>query len=1374
MTNTPPNPPPEPSEGSASVFRKLVNFLRKPSTLVVGGVLVSLGVATYGGVNYFVYKKLSPLLSTELSKLLGREVRVGEVESFSLNHIRIGQSSIPTTETDVDRADIDGLMVQINPLPMLIGKAFTVDVTIDNPNLYIEQDQSGKWVVLPEVDWEEELNLPIDIKANFRLNNGNISVLPYGFKEQVKIVAGGKAGYLYKSNDNQQVSYDLDVDLLSSAVNVKGETNIKSWQTQAELMINQLSLPELVALVPNLPLTLNSGIVDSNLKIDLPSLEAIEGTEGVGSFEVSNIEAGVKALPVPIQLNLGLDFVGQTVKFKDTKISLGDVVTEIEGSVNWQEGYDIDVNLNPFILKSLSKILPVNLPVNLDGEIEGKIRLTGEIKSPLLTGTINNSKPLLIEKTAIRDFKTVFQANLNEINLKQFQVKQTVGGEITATGKVDIGILRSLEEKKAIDWQKMPVDLQFKANIPGEKIVNPYYTSPQNVSLGIINAQGKFSGTLGKPKGKIEWSAPGIINVSGQNISGRGAILLERENILVEDTVLTSNEGNITLKGIANIKSKQWQSLITVNRFSLNPFVQFACSLVTCPQQVLSQAITLNSGNINIAGKLDNFAIETINSQGNLNLTVGQGAIAVDSKLSQGNITATAVVSGLPLDPYLPNIAVPVQLSRSNVNLSGSLLDIFQEGKLNINRLNVNGNVQLTVARSPINANIEVGNGILTTVAEVGSIALNPLIPNLPVESSLISSDVIVTGNLNSLLSSLGNTPDISSFRGQAQVQLTVDGSPINVIGNLGSGRVRGVVDLSTISLDNLIPNLPITAQLVGGQATVSSQVLPLLSTKPDLSSAQATVNLQLATAEGTIDTLTRLENNQWNTKVTASNLNPGLILSQIVPDAPPIDINDLNAQITLSGSLVSLFDEGGILPINANNITVQADGQDLKARGKILISKPLTAPDATVNLSVEANSTLDNLPLTQLISLIPLDQQFLPEELQLKGIGEFQGTLLGKNLLTAPTTPGNIKLTGDLTLRNLVFNDRTFEPLLTGKVNATLGQTIALDLRGDEDVIAASLQPCTRQDCILPYLPTTFELRQQTGEQPPIAVTGELKGEELVAKIAQFPLDILKIAPGQDYSIPGFVSGKVETEIVINPFTLEGRGKLTIDKPSIGFIEATKFTADVIYQDNIARLQSATLALGQSLYAVQGSLNLRSGEVNGRLNIEEGRVQDLFIALKLSNVERLLDLLQIKPIDYQDAAAIPPQSVGDPNANIAEQVNLLAVIDQKIRELADEREKGGIPTELDIQGHFNTDIVLGGTIYNPNINVSLAGKNWEWHPQESYPDIIEPLGLVIRDQQFIPINEITVNANLTDQVLTINPATIEIKRTRLTLDGKF
>ena len=282
-------------------------------------------------------------------------------------------------------------------------------------------------------------------------------------------------------------------------------------------MISQLAVPELAGLIPNLPVTLKSGLVESNLNINLPSLENIEGTEGNGEFQISNIEASLKPLRVPIKLVVGLNFVGQSLNFQETRLSLGDFVTDVEGSLNWQDGYNIDVNINPFLLRDISKILAVKIPINLAGEIEGKISLIGDIINPVVTGTINNSKPLLIDKTRVKELKTVFQANLDQVDLKEFNIKPTAGGNITATGKVELGILKALKENKAIDWQKMPVDLGFVANLPGDKLTQPYYQSPQNVSIGTITAQGKVGGTLGDPKGKIEWSAPGIITVSGED-----------------------------------------------------------------------------------------------------------------------------------------------------------------------------------------------------------------------------------------------------------------------------------------------------------------------------------------------------------------------------------------------------------------------------------------------------------------------------------------------------------------------------------------------------------------------------------------------------------------------------------------------------------------------------------------------------------------------------------------------------------------------------------------------------------------------------------------------------------------------------------------
>ncbi len=1374
MTTNPPNPPPEPSEEN-NLLTPLVNFVRRPSTLITGGVLLTLGIGVYGGINYFVYQKLSPLLSTQLSKVLEREVKVGKVESFSINSIRIGRSSIPATQTDQDYAELEEIAINFNLLPIFIGQPLTVDIAINDPNLFIDQNKTGEWIKLPEMKEGGELNLPIDIDANIRLKDVDIAVRPYGFKKSLTLEAEGKAGYNYKSNENQQVSYDLGVNLLNSDINIAGETNIKSWQTQAQLKVNQLGLSELVSLIPNSPVTLNSGEVNGDVSLSVPSLEKIEGTTGLGEFNISTIEANINSIKEPLKVNLNLDFKGKTVQLQNTEISLGKLVTKITGGINWEQGYNLNIDLNPVSLKNLVDIVPLKLPIKLGGGIQGKINLNGEIRNPILTGTINNTESLLIDKVPIKTFKTNFQANLDQFLLKQVQIIPTAGGGITAKGKVETGILKAIEKQQGIDWQKMPLAFVFEAQLPTEKLATPYYQTTQNVSLGNIAAKGAIGGTLGKPSGKIQWQAPNLVNVSGEEVSGQGEVALSGLNILLKDTVLRSTGGNITVNGVGDLKEMDWQTVLTANAFSLDPFLRVACSFTTCPDQVFSQSVNLSNANVRLSGLLDDFDLAKIDGRANLTLNIDGGAIAVNSRLAKGNINAIATASGISLDPYVPNLAIPVILGQSRFNLSGSVDKLFANSTLNINRLRVNGNTRLTVDGSPINATIDLGNGILQTVARTGQIPINKIVPNLPVDAKLISSNVTLTGNLNSLLASLGKDLDFDSFTANAEAQLAVENSPINVRGGLNNGRLNGLVNLGELSLNRVIPALPITANLTGGDINVSSQLSPLLSTTPDLSSAEATANLRLSAAQGNINTSTRLRNNQWTTNINAANLNPALIIGQIAPQVPPIDISNLNAKIDLSGSIEGILEGREIIPVQIENVAVQTDGQTLNAQGNVQLSNILTNPDiANVNLSVNANSNFDQLPLTQLISIIPLDKKFLPEELSLEGQGQLTGKLIGKNLLTAPTAPGNLRLLGDLRVRNLVFNDRVFESVLTGKINATLGENIALNLQGKQDKIAATLTPCRQQNCLFPYLPASFELRQIAGEEPPIIAQGTLQGDRLTTKIEALPLELAKIAPGTEYGIPGYISGLVNTQLEINTSTLEGRGTLTIDRPRLGFIEAKELTADIRYKDNVAFLRNASLKLGQSSYDVQGSLNLQSLALQGKLTVDDGRVEDLLTALTVTNIERVLDLIKLQPPDYATAEAIPPQSVGNPQGTIAEQVNLLAVIDEKIRQLAALRKRGGIPTELDIRGSFDTNIALGGTLLNPTVNLAFIGNNWEWHPQAAFPDIVPPLGLIMLDEQFIPINRINVQAKLANGAIAIEPAQIQLKETLLALQGNF
>ncbi|GBF79448.1 heme utilization protein [Aphanothece sacrum FPU1] len=1341
---------------------------------MVGGILLTLGIGVYGGINYFVYQKLSPLVSTQLSELLQRKVSIGEVKNFSFNSIRFGISEIPTTQTDPDYLKIKEINIGFNPLPLLLGQPLKLDITVDNPNLYVAEDKTGQWIKLPEMEKGEEVELPIDIEASFKLNKADIRVHPYGIKKPLNLAINGQGGYVYKAKDDQQISYDVIANLLDSEIILKGETALNNGKTAANLQVNQLNLPQLVALIPNSPLMLKSGKFNSNVNLSLPSLEKIEGTQGSGKVDISGLVANIKPLKVPLKVNVNLDFLGQTVQFKQTEISLGNLVTQISGGVNWKEGYNLNVNVKPITIKNILKLIPSQLPINIGGEIQGNIKVNGLIKNPIVTGSINNTKSLIIDQVPIKTINANFQANLHQFILKKVEINPTVGGQIIAKGKVETGILKAIEKKQPIDWQKMPLELGLKVNLPTQKLLTPYYKSSQAVSLGNISASGIVKGTLGKPLGKFQWRSPNLLTVSNRSISGKGDLLLAGETVLLRDVTLQGEGGNITLNGVGNLAKRQWQTVIKSETFSLVPLVKVVCSFNRCPDQLLANSITLRNGDIRLTGNFDKINLETVNALANLTLIVDNGAIAINSNLSQGNLTARTFLTGISLAYYVPNLSVPVKIDNTNINFSGNIAQLFKNDTFNINPLTAEGNIKLTVAGSPVNANLQLNQGILQTVTNIGQLELNPIIPNLPLTSNLVRSNINLTGNVNSLLASLGKTPDFSSFRGDAEIQLAIENSLVNVRGNLQNGIVKGLVNLGSLSLNKIIPSLPISTQLVRGNIEASSQLNSLLSTTPNLNSIQANINLQLAAAKGIINTNTRLINNQWNSDISASRLNIATILNQIVPKAPQIDLDNLNAKMKLSGSLNSIFEETGTIPIQAKTITLNSNGQTVNANGTIIISNLNTRPDAQVNLSVDANSQLNKLPLNQLISLIPVERNLLPESVKLEGIVDFKGRFIGKQLLTNANTPGNIKLLGDVKLTNFAINNRKFENSLTGYLKAIIGEKIALNLKGSEDIIAASVIPCTRAECLFPYLPNSFELRQTTGKELPIIAQGNLQGDRFIAKIEQFPLELFKLEPTKNNGIPGFISGAVNSRIDINLFTLEGTGNIRIDNPRLGFIEANEITANLSYKDNLARLESGNLKLGRSNYDLQGYLNLKSGALQGNLNVDKGRVEDILTALKISSVDRFLDLLQLKPIDYAKAKQIPPQSVGDANSTIAEQVNLLAVIDQTIRELAAQNQAGGIPTELDIRGYFNTKVALTGTIYKPIFNLKLTGQNWQWNPQKAFPDIVEPLGLVIRDQQIIPINNIKIATRLEYGKLTIEQAQIQIKESLVGLQGNF
>lgn len=1530
MTN--PNTPPEPPNRSVFLLR-LWQFARRPSTLIIGGSVAALGIVGVIALQYFVYQRLSPLLESELSKTLKREVDIGEVENLYLLGVRVGETSIPATTKNKDSLKVQKIDLGINLLPFLIGRPIGINVTLIDPNLYLEQDITGNWQPFGLEIQPGKREIPIHFAVNVNIEDGDVAFKTKALKTPLTLEVDGKGKYV--KTQNQQLEYDLDARVLNSQVKAKGTTIIETGTNKVQLAIQQLDLGKLATIIPDKKnsFKLNKGQVDADVSLNLPSFDEIRETEGSGKINLREVVAKLPPLKGLISVDADLKLDGKTLVINRGQVGLGKLKTLVKGNLNWEKGYDLDIIANSFDVPRLLADLAVNFPIQLTGKADANLKVTGLVDNPVITGIVNADKAVSFDRIPLKNVTISLQTDLDNLTFRGIQIQPTAGGNITGSGVIGLGILKSLSNKQVVDWKKMPVNINFKANLPTQKVLTPYVSLPSQTTIGQFSAVGKVGGKLGLLDVDLKWKIPDNNIADKVDVWGSGEVLFTREDLKVRNTVLKTEDGSLNLDGNSNFKTQLWQANILANQFLLDPFLPILCQKVptTCDYVQEINTLRVEKANVKADGTLKVFNAKTINASGTANLKVNNGTLALNSQLAKGVLKTSAIASNLEINPFVPNLTVPVSLKqsrlnfageideilqgkiqglnswqgngeflllvdqrpvtattkinqgkiqasatalegfdvspflpdnitipvslrRSQVNVSGSLSEILEPQKFNprnwqgngtinllvdnrsvqsnytlnqgilntfvttesgidlssflpnqtvpvkLGRSNINfygsiepllkgsyeslkqwqgkGDIQLLVNTRSVNVNANVSQGIVQAVANTSSFPLNPFLPsNISIPVSLASSRVNVTSSLDSLFK--GDIPNLNTLNGTADINLLVDNNLIRTDATLRNGIIEAVARSGQLSLAKFLPNLPLPVNvnqtrvnLTGNAQTILTSVL---NKKPDFSSLNVLANSELSVAKGKVEAVARLNNNRWTSNLNVINLNTTYLINQFSNLKKQVTLPALNANLNLSGNLNSFLNGEASIPIQVEKAFVKLGESFLDAKGNLTLDNLTQRPDiALLRLDVNASSNLSRLPVEQILALLPVNSQFLPSELKLAGLGKFQGRLLGKNILTAFNQPGSVQLNGKVSLANFNLNDRAFESYLSGTVKAGTRQEIAINLRGRQDIIAATLDPCTRSQCLAPYLPLSFEFQQIANTNQPIIARGRREGDRLIATIQEFPLEILRISPGRNYNVLGYLGGTVNSNFAVDLFTLEGEGNLFIAQPNIGNIKANTLQANVIYRNNIAQLRNASLTLGRSVYEIAGAFNTKTQEIQGQLNIAQGNVEDLFAALSVSDIEGLLRILQVQQTEYATAAAVETQRVGDPNASIADQVNLLAIIEEKIRQLADQREKGSVPTELNIRGRYNANFTIAGTLKNPQANLSLQGEGWEWYPQAPYPDIVKPLGLVIIDRQFIPINEVTLQASFNNGTLEIKPARLQIKETLFALEGSF
>ena len=1012
---------------------------------------------------------------------------------------------------------------------------------------------------------------------------------------------------------------------------------------------------------------------------------------------LQNLAGEVTSLDSPISAESKLNFSGRNADVKQTQASLGDITAQVDGKVNLDTGYDLNVNVLPFQLASLPSNLSQQLPVDVTGEVEVQVKVRGEIKDPQLTGNLNNTQTLFVAQTPLKQVNADFSADLAQVVVENVQITPLAGGNVTAKGTIETNLRQAVNSEQLLDLSKMPVAFNFQADLPTEELISPYYQLPPQVAVGDLQAQGQIDGTLAQPQGLAKWKIPEANAKDLEDIAGSGELVMANQNLSLQNTEITYGDGKVDVTANANIDSKQWQASLDATSLNLRPFT----AQLSNPNLNLDHPLAVETATASFHGRLDQLDLSQIQGTADLNLDVNGSDVVVDSQLNSGNIQTKTVANNLTLNPFISSLPVPISLQAGTISAAGKVKQLlkFQEN------------------------------------------------------------------------------PSLNSLKADADLDLQVDGEAVAVNSQINSGKIQAQANTNQINLNRVVPNLPLPANIRSSQVTASGSLQQLLTfaEKPNLSTFDAQVDADLDVANGTVQAIANLNNSQWQANLDANNISSQVLLEKFAPsNFAAVEVDKINAQANLSGEINPVINNEINIPIVVNQVTVNSGAQNLNAKGDLTLSNITSDLDiANTNLDVTANLDFDRLPIAQVVAASAQDNQLIAESINFTGQGEFNGQLNGKQLLSAPTK--DVNLTGDLRLLDFAFNNIAFDPVMTGTVNIQPQKEIALNLRGQQDVIAASVVPCTASNCQLPYLPTNLELRQGEDTNQPVITTGERFGDLFSLDINNFPLALLNLAPGKAIGIEGALGGTTTGDIDVDLYTLAAQGNIRVDQPAISYIEADQFNADFNYNpvNNIAEVTSSSLDLGDSEYNLNAALDLESGEIKGKLDIPEAYIQDALTSLRWFTIEDVIRVFSIP--DYGTMASIQPSSEPETvDESIARKLNLLRKINRQIQANAAAKEAGSIPTELDIRGKYQGEVILGGTIQTPQADFKVSGNNWQWQPQSAYPDIIKPLGLVVEESQFISLPKLLIAGELQGTTVDLTEAAVQIQGALLSLKGKL
>ena len=676
-----------------SRWRKLVTITALLLLASAGGGLV------YGW--YLIQRKLIPLIETETGNYLRRPLELGDLKSISLDKASFGSSALPATSENPDFVEVKEVKVNFAPLYFLRHGDLKLDLTLVEPDIYIEQDESKQWTPTDFGSGDEEsAGIKVDVKS-IKLDGGQLSLVAYNSeKAALNPAVIAEIDKITVRPLENQIKFDAVAELIQGGkFTLDGKGNNDTGIIDLDIVAQQLKASEVSNLLA-LPIELGEGELDGKLGViltdALPKLE--------GALNLKDVSLQIPNLVKPFANSNGkIHFQGSKIKLNNVSTNFGQVPGKASGTLDLAGAgnYQLNTQIKAIAAQKVINALELEAPVPVKGKIRGNVAVRGTFEDTQVKLKIATTSPSQIDRVPFRRINADLELAGTTLDIKQFTSYPKSGGKIEGNGKLQLD-----------GTQNMAFNV-FANRVSAEAIARNY--------------QNKLPVNIGRVSGQTNISAQAGDLSTLRFDNGKASFTLGSGTVEVDEL---------------DYRNGTWSSQLTAAGVKFGSLPIGKGSAPTIAQGKVD-------GVFKVSGTNDFGNLAQVDATGNAKLNTVGGQIAIPQiAIANGNWKADAKTKDLKLQRLFPELP-----NEFNDNLSGKF---YLTGNIPDQvepRTLINGFGNLALAKGKVKVeDLKIADQDWTAIAEGKNLKLKELSSSTPEQfAGLVDGRLKLSGTTDNI-----------------------------------------------------------------------------------------------------------------------------------------------------------------------------------------------------------------------------------------------------------------------------------------------------------------------------------------------------------------------------------------------------------------------------------------------------------------------------------------------------------------------------------------------------------------------------------------------------------------------------------------------